>query len=157
MDAELKVLIKNIKGVWDKPMNIKSLLEEFSLKETVIRDLSREGLENGRELYRDESGFILFAYAEGQGKYRAPHDHGDGWVIYTVVSGEVEMGSFLRIGEGVVTLKDKKSLVVGEGHLYEVGDIHDTRCLSSDSVILRFTSCDLKVEEQEGRMLRFIL
>ena len=39
--------------------------------------------------------------------------------------------------------------------MYLPGDIHDTRRVSSDVLMLRFTSCDLKVEDREGRMTRY--
>lgn len=44
------------------------------------------------ELYRDpEQGFILLAHSEKKDLYRVPHDHGGGWVISAVQSGEIEM------------------------------------------------------------------
>lgn len=100
--------------------------------------------------YRDEEfGFILTIYNETKDTYRIPHNHGNAWVVYVVVVGEVEMGNFIN---GV---KHREILKQGDGRKYLPGDIHDTRCLSTNAVILRLTSCDLRIEEKEGRMLRF--
>ncbi len=116
----------------------------------------------GRELYRDpEHGFLLLAHAEREGRYRAPHDHGRGWVIYAVQHGEMEMGSYARVidAEGAVRLvqRDTSRVRAGECRVYLPGEIHDTRCVSSDVLMLRFTSCDLKVEDREGRLTRYAL
>jgi hypothetical protein len=116
----------------------------------------------GRELYRDpEHGFLLLAHAEREGRYRVPHDHGRGWVIYAVQRGEMEMGGYVRVidAEGAVRLvqRDVSRVHEGECRVYLPGDIHDTRCVSSDVLMLRFTSCDLKVEDREGRLTRYAL
>lgn len=106
------------------------------------------------ELYRDEKhGFVLTVYKEKFGQYRVPHNHGNGWVIYSVLSGEMEMGFY----DQNVHLLNFDRLRSGESRVYLPRDIHDTRCLSQNVTILRFTSCDLKVEEKEGRMKRFPL
>lgn len=157
METALNALINDIKDVLDQPRDIQKLLVVFSQERLVLKALSEKNLENGTELYRDESGFALFAYSELAGRYREPHNHGDGWVIYSVVAGEVEMGSFTTMDAEKVMLKDKESLKAGDCRLYKTGEIHDTRCLSSEAIILRFTSCDLKVEVKEGRMRTFKL
>jgi hypothetical protein len=101
-----------------------------------------------------ENKMHFFAYTETQGTYRVPHNHGNGWVIYHVLSGEMEMGNFTQEDSKAV-LRNKELLKAGDSRLYEVGEIHDTRCLSEIAIIIRFTSCDLNIEQQEGRMLRF--
>jgi len=112
------------------------------------------------ELHRDpEHGFLLLAHIEREGTYRVPHDHGGGWVIYALVRGEVEMGTYARVvdanGTARVVRREESRMRAGECRVYLPGDIHDTHCLSRDALMLRFTSCDLKVEDREGRMTRY--
>ena len=102
------------------------------------------------ELYRDpDHGFVLLAHAEQAGLYRPPHDHGRAWVVYAVLEGEVEMRTFARIeGADGVRLVQRDSAVLrpGDAQAYLPGDIHDTRCLGDNALLLRFTERDLRTE-----------
>jgi len=111
------------------------------------------------ELYRDPThGFVLLVHLEREETYRHPHDHGDGWVIYAVQRGEMEMGTYACIekenGEKIVR-REKVRLKAGESRVYLPGDIHDTRCVSSSVLMFRLTSCDLKAEQQAIRVKRY--
>ncbi|HEY6879707.1 MAG TPA: hypothetical protein VI299_16885 [Polyangiales bacterium] len=113
------------------------------------------------ELHRDaKHGFILLAHSEPTGLYRAPHDHGRSWVIYALARGEMEIGTFARVedGEGRVRLvkRDATHLRAGDARIYLPGDIHDTRCLGGPSLLFRFTERDLKQEEREQRLTRYV-
>jgi hypothetical protein len=157
---ELNKYIANLVAVWDLSTNslvsesnqiINQIIADSSLNHFVSERLQEK---DNVELYRDEKyGFILSAYIEKFGQYRIPHNHGNGWVIYSVVRGEMEMGSY----DQNLYLINFDRLRSGDSRVYLPGEIHDTRCLSQDVIILRFTSCDLKVEEKEGRMIRFSL
>jgi len=157
---ELNQYITNLITTWNmSPDSLVSDCHKFidliSADSSQKRWVSEQLQENQSiELYRDEKhGFVLTAYTEIFGQYRVPHNHGSGWVIYFVISGEMEMGSY---DQNVYLLKSDR-LRTGDSRVYLSGDIHDTRCLSQKVIILRFTSCDLKVEEKEGRMKRFPL
>ena len=97
---------------------------------------------------------------EQQGLYRPPHDHGRGWVIYAVQHGESEMGTYARLedDDGVRLVKRNSTIVrAGDVQVYLPGDIHDTRCLTPNALLFRFTERDLRVEDrQEGRVTRYI-
>lgn len=126
----------------------------------LLKKLAQAPLEELGELYRDsEHGFVLLAYAEEEGTYRVPHDHGSGWVIYAVQSGEMEMGTYSRTinQKGQLSLVRRESFRMrpGDCKVFLPGDIHDTRCISPSALILRFTSCDLKDEDRAGRMIRY--
>lgn len=113
-----------------------------------------------RELHRDlDHGFLLLAHAERQGHRRPPHDHGRGWVVYAVLRGEMEMGTFARIEDEVaeprLVKRESYTLRAGDARVYLPGDIHDTRYLSGEVLVLRFTSCDLAKEEKEGWLRRY--
>lgn len=112
-----------------------------------------------RELHRDaEHGFLLLAHAERQGHFRIPHDHGRGWVVYAVLRGEMEMGTFARVEDEAgprLVKREAYTLRAGDCRVYLPGDIHDTRYLSGEVLVLRFTSCDLAQEEREGWLRRY--
>jgi hypothetical protein len=163
----LEMFIESVKRAWgplssETVARCKGLLEELarnSETDTWLTDTLHDS-PSGKELYRDpEHGFVLFAYTETLGQYRVPHDHGSGWVVYAVQRGEMEMGTYRR----VVDQKGKLSLVSRETYRMNPGeckvflpkDIHHTRCVSEKVTILRFTSCDLKKEKREGRMIRY--
>lgn len=138
------------------------LLAELAM--VLITDESLDEIfrnpEASRELFRDpKHGFVLTAYSEREGRYRIPHDHGSGWVVYAVVKGEMKMETYSRAisQRGVLELvrRDSSLVLPGDSKVYLPGDIHDTLCVSSSALILRFTSCDLKKEELEGRMIRY--
>lgn len=113
-----------------------------------------------RELHREPDGFLLLAHAEQQNLYRPPHDHGRAWVVYGVQSGELEIGSYVRVvdprGDRLV-MRETIVLRPGEARAYLPGDIHDTRCLTEDALVFRFTERDLRHEDQvERRVTRFV-
>lgn len=114
-----------------------------------------------KELYRDpEKGFMLLAHTEQKGQYRVPHDHGSGWVIYSVLQGEIEMRTYKQMttnqGKSQLVRRETYRVAPGDSRVYLPGDIHDTRCLSDSVIMLRFSSCDIKKESREGRMIRYI-
>jgi len=114
-----------------------------------------------KELYRDRTqGFVLLAHSEPAGLYRPPHDHGRGWVIYALERGEMEIGTYARVeqADGRVRLvqRDTSALRAGEARVYLPGDIHDTRCVSGPSLLLRFTERDLKAEQEAHRVTRYV-
>jgi hypothetical protein len=113
-----------------------------------------------RELYRDpDHGFLLLAHTEPPGLYRVPHDHGRSWVVYAVVHGAVDMGSYGWIdGAAGPELVRQSSTVMSAGdvQVYLPGDVHDTICLTGPALLLRFTARDLQVEKAEGRLTRYV-
>jgi predicted metal-dependent enzyme (double-stranded beta helix superfamily) len=112
------------------------------------------------EVYRNEEhGFILMGHVEQKGDISPPHDHGNGWVLYSTVQGQVEMGIFHKViksdGQLSVIQKDSYMLEPGQCSIYLPGDIHDTTSLEDNTVMLRLTSCDFFKEVEEGRLVRF--
>ena len=154
----LSKFIERVRAGWG-PLNTKlvektrALMEELAnapLSEPWLAEL-QASLPEGRELYRDlKHGFILLAHTESAGLYRPPHDHGEGWVIYAVQRGLMEMGTYGLSG-GLVR-RESYRVEAGQSRAYLPGDIHDTKCLSSSVLMLRLTSCDLKEEMKAGRM-----
>lgn len=136
-------------------------LLQAAATEDWLKSLHRDAPSN-RELLRDsQHGFVLQAHTEPTGLYRPPHDHGRSWVIYAVLEGESEMGTFGRITEadGTIRLVKRNSTRVrpGQVQVYLPGDIHDTRCVAGPALLYRFTERDLKREDQEHhKVTRFV-
>lgn len=165
----LETFVEEAKAAW-APLTTETaaiyrhLLEELTkapAAETWLAELYEHPPFEGKELYRDpEHGFLLLTFTEREGLYRPPHDHGRGWVIYAVQQGELEMGTFVRVTgphrTAYLVKRESYRVHTGECRVYLPGDIHDTRCISGTTLMYRFTSCDLKREDQEGRMTRYI-
>lgn len=164
----LEMFIHRVKGIWGplttpRVQQCRRLLQDLAqapITEEWLAELHRD-LPDDKPLYRDpEHDFLLNGYAEAQGRYRVPHDHGAGWVVYAVQHGEMEMGTYARITDatGNVRLvqRDVQRMRAGDCMVYLPGDIHDTRCISPKALLFRFTSCDLKRESKEGRMTRYV-
>jgi hypothetical protein len=165
--TSLERFVEGIRSAWgpltsetvDKCRRLLAELVSTPTTETWLVDLLREAPDD-RLLYRDPAhGFVLMAYVAKDGHYRAPHDHGRGWVLYAVHRGEMEMGTYLRVidPDGKVRLVKREAYAVraGDCRAYLPGDIHDTRAVSSPVAVFRLTSCDLKREDAEGRMTRY--
>ena len=124
--------------------------------EAWLADLCHERPES-RELYRDPAhGFVLLAHTEAEGRYRAPHDHGESWVIYGVLQGVMEMATYASVeepGKSPRLVKRGSTLVrPGDVQVYLPRDIHDTLCVSGPAIQFRFTARDLR---RETTMIRY--
>ncbi|MGZ3694161.1 MAG: hypothetical protein ACXWQO_08165 [Bdellovibrionota bacterium] len=164
----LEKFVEGIKKAWgplDTALieNCQHLLEELSkasVNEKWLADLHRESPEDA-ELYRDPvHGFVLLAHVGREGQFRVPHDHGSGWVMYAVQSGETEMRTYAQVvnpqGKMHLVRRDTYRMKPGNCKTYLPGDIHDTRYISKSILVFRLTSCDLKKEDREGRIVRYI-
>lgn len=167
LNNKLEDVVSEIRESW-KSLSMDSILRIQSAVESLAQEADSMGfhlngdkdLFAGLKLHQDEAyGFILSLYSERRGNYRIPHDHGRAWVVYAIVSGEVEMGNYFKVShsDGLthLILRDRGILSAGTSRIYTPGEIHDTRCISESAVILRLTSRDLRLEEQSGYMTRF--
>lgn len=137
-----------------------SALLSAAADEPWLAALHRDAPER-RELVRDaDHGFLLLAHVERRGCYRAPHDHGRGWVAYGVQHGAFEMCTYAALagpdGRTRLVRRDARIVRAGEVMVYLPGDIHDTRCLTDTALEYRFSDRDLRAEERAGRMTRYV-
>lgn len=143
-------------------------LTAASTSEPWLRALYEQA-PGSQELYRDpKHGFVLLAHSEPVDLYRPPHDHGAGWVIYSLSRGEMEIATYARVEDRVedrlgdaagqvrLVQRDVSTLRAGEARVYLPGDIHDTRCVSGPCLLFRFTERDLKQEDRDGRLNRYM-
>lgn len=164
----LDKFISEIRKIWG-PLNTETIENSRRLFTELVNAPATEpwlselihNPPESKELYRDpEHGFLILAYSENEGLYRVPHDHGSGWVMYGVQTGEMEMGTYMRAVDqkGRLHLVNRETFRMrpGDCKVYLPGDIHHTRCTSKSVLVLRFTSCDLRDEEKEGRMIKYV-
>lgn len=154
---------QSMQEIWG-PLDANLVAKAQTLLEELLADpdFKVEDSPESRKLYQDpKHGFVLLAHTEEKDMYRPPHDHGDGWVIYGVKRGAIEMGTYKRLqninGEPNLVLRNKEKLKQGDARVYLPGDIHDTKCLSDSVLMIRFTSCDLETEYKQGRMHKYLL
>lgn len=159
--------ITSIKSSWtglnsETVIKGRKLLEQLAktpTSEPWLADLHLKKQESV-ELYRDKrQGFILLAHIEKQGTYRAPHNHGDGWVFYAVQHGAMEMSTYRKIedqtGKSFLVSRGPINLNLGECNVFLPKDIHDTKCLSDYVLMFRLTSCDFNIEKRESRLVQY--
>lgn len=114
------------------------------------------------QLYGDpDHGFMLLAHTETEGLYRPPHDHGRSWVMYAVVQGEMEMGTYARLANPdnrhALVKRNATRVSAGQVQVYLPGDIHDTLCVAGPALLLRFTERDLRIEKEQHRLTRYAM
>lgn len=144
-------------------LKTKQLLEELGrtcLHEDWYLELVKDR-DPAKQIYKsEEHGFVLMGHVEGKDEISPPHDHGNGWVLYLTVEGQVNMGIFHKIirSDGSLQLvqKDEYPLKAGQCCVYLPGDIHHTHAKEDTTVTLRLTSCDFNDEVKEGRLVRFM-
>ena len=158
----LEAFIEGIRPAWG-PLSSELIATCRARIEDLVRSSATEPwlaellrtFQESKELYRDPVyGFLLLAHAEALGRYRPPHDHGRGWVIYAVQQGEMEVGTYIRVKDSNrrvrLVKREAHTVRAGEARVYLPGDIHDTRCTAGPVLYCRFTERDLKKEEAEG-------
>lgn len=162
-NTKLEHFASRVRASWGPPApeliaacrtQLEALLKAPSSEGWLARLL--EDLPESCELDRDlDLGYVLLAHTEAQGRYRPPHDHGQSWVIYGVLKGEMEMAKYAVVMEppGVEKLVKRGTtcVVSGEVQVYLPGDIHDTLCVSGPAILFRFTERDLRLEKHLTR------
>jgi hypothetical protein len=137
---------------------LERLLREAPQDEAWVAGLLRDQV-SGRELYRDpEFGFIQMGHYHGaervaldRQKGLTPHDHGPCWVLYGVYSGEIEITKFRRIVDGDqarLEVVDVVRVTPGTAQPYLANEIHATRAIAPESIVMRFLSADLDQVER---------
>lgn len=167
MHNGLQLFVENVRADWGPLSTTLVARARAHLDALTCSDEKEEWLASllaerpaTRELHRERDSFMLLAHAEQSGLYRPPHDHGRAWVVYGVQSGCLEIGTYARIKgrDGKLLVRREATLLrPGEARAYLPGDIHDTRCVTEDALVFRFTERDLRHEDQvERKVTRFV-
>lgn len=93
-------------------------------------------------LYEDpELGFCVLAHYYQGAKESPPHDHGPSWAIYGQAQGETEMSDYELLEPasaekpGKVRRTRTYKLTPGVAHIYNEGDLHSPKRVSSTRLI----------------------
>lgn len=92
-----------------------------------------------------DNGFVQLAHYHASGRDNSPHDHGPHWVVYGVLSGEVDIPVYEPNSDDTeVQVARVDHLKAGDAVAYYPGEIHSTKVVSDGpAVVLRFLSQDL--------------
>lgn len=93
-------------------------------------------------IYEDpELGFCILAHHYRGAKESPPHDHGPSWAIYGQALGETEMSDYDLLEPASVDKPGKVrkirtyKLTPGVAHVYNEGDLHSPKRISSTQLI----------------------
>lgn len=91
----------------------------------------KEGEHPREVLFEDpETGFCICGHVYAGSAHGEPHDHGSSWAIYGQATGETEMTDWKIVKSGsdsephLVEKDCTYTLVPGDAHFYDVGDVH---------------------------------
>ncbi len=103
-----------------------ALKDEVFVESTVMPESDERKI-----LFEDpDLGFCICVHTYDGAKEGAPHDHGPTWAIYGQAEGETEMTDWEVVAPATegkpARVKQVRSytMVKGDAHLYEPGDIH---------------------------------
>ena len=119
-----------------------ALLQEVLKDEKFVSTYLRDETPERQILYEDpELGFCILAHHYRGAKNSSPHDHGPYWAIYGQARGETEMSDYELLESagpektGKVRRTRTYKLTPGVAHVYNEGDLHSPKRVSSTKLI----------------------
>jgi hypothetical protein len=121
---------------------VRALVQEVLKDDEFVTKYINDNTPDRQVIYEDsELGFCICAHVNREAREANPHDHGSSWAIYGQVFGETEMSDW-EILEPAVEGKPGKvrrarvyALKPGMAHLYNVGDVHSPKRISTTGLI----------------------
>ena len=121
---------------------VRALVQEVLKDDDFVTKYINDNTPDRQVIYEDsELGFCICAHVNREAREANPHDHGSSWAIYGQAFGETEMSDW-EILEPAVEGKPGKvrrarvyALKPGMAHLYNVGDAHSPKRLSTTGLI----------------------
>jgi predicted metal-dependent enzyme (double-stranded beta helix superfamily) len=117
---------------------LQEVLKDKQFVDTHLTDQTPER----KILYEDsELGFCILAHHYLGAKESPPHDHGPSWAIYGQARGETEMSDYQLLEPasaekpGKVRRLRPYKLTPGVAHVYNEGDLHSPKRVSSTDLI----------------------
>ncbi len=121
---------------------VRSLVQEVLKDEKFLSTYLNENTPDRQVIYEDpELGFCICAHMNREAREANPHDHGSSWAIYGQAIGETEMSDWEVLepaGEGKagkVRRARVYALKPGMAHLYNEGDVHSPKRVSTTGLI----------------------
>ncbi len=119
-----------------------NLLQEYLMDKQFVSTYLKDETPERKILYEDSDlGFCVLAHHYRGAKESPPHDHGPYWAIYGQAVGETEMSDYqllepAAIGKAGKVRKTKTyKLTPGIAHVYNEGDLHSPKRVSSTKLI----------------------
>jgi len=121
---------------------VRALVQEVLKDDDFVTKYINDNTPDRQVIYEDsELGFCICAHVNREAREANPHDHGSSWAIYGQAFGETEMSDW-EILEPAVEGKPGKvrrarvyALKPGMAHLYNVGDVHSPKRISTTGLI----------------------
>jgi len=121
---------------------VRALVQEVLKDDDFVTKYINDNTPDRQVIYEDsELGFCICAHVNREAREANPHDHGSSWAIYGQVFGETEMSDW-EILEPAVEGKPGQvrrariyALKPGMAHLYNEGDVHSPKRLSTTGLI----------------------
>lgn len=121
---------------------VRDLVKEVLQDEKFLATYLNEKTPDRQVIYEDpELGFCICAHMNREPREANPHDHGTSWAIYGQAIGETEMSDWEIIEPasdgkpGTVRRARVYSLKPGMAHLYNEGDVHSPKRVSTTGLI----------------------
>jgi hypothetical protein len=121
---------------------VRALVQEVLKDDEFVTKYINDNTPDRQVIYEDsELGFCICAHVNREAREANPHDHGSSWAIYGQAFGETEMSDW-EVLEPAVEGKPGKvrrarvyALKPGMAHLYNVGDVHSPKRISTTGLI----------------------
>jgi hypothetical protein len=121
---------------------IRELVQEVLKDEKFLATYLNENTPDRQVIYEDpELGFCICAHMSHGAREANPHDHGSSWAIYGQAIGETEMSDW-EVLEPAAEDKPGKvrrarvySLKPGMAHIYNEGDVHSPKRVTTTGLI----------------------
>ncbi len=121
---------------------VRDLLQETLKDQQFVATYLNDQTPERKILYEDpELGFCVLAHYYQGAKESSPHDHGPSWAIYGQAQGETEMSDYELLEPasadkpGKVRKTRTYKLTPGVAHVYNEGDLHSPKRVSSTRLI----------------------
>ncbi|HVO95825.1 MAG TPA: hypothetical protein VMT22_23425 [Terriglobales bacterium] len=121
---------------------VRALVEDVLKDKEFVAQYVNDNTPDRQIIYEDpELGFCICAHVNREAREANPHDHGSSWAIYGQAFGETEMSDW-QILEPAAEGKPGKvqrarvyALKPGMAHIYNEGDVHSPKRVSTTGLI----------------------
>ena len=121
---------------------VRELVQEVLKDEKFLATYLNDNTPDRQVIYEDpELGFCICAHMNREAREANPHDHGSSWAIYGQAFGETEMSDWEVIepasegNPGKVRRGRVYALKPGMAHIYNEGDVHSPKRVSTTGLI----------------------
>ena len=121
---------------------VRELVQEVLKDEKFLATYLNENTPDRQVIYEDpELGFCICAHMSHGAREANPHDHGSSWAIYGQAIGETEMSDWEVLEpaaedkSGKVRRSRVYSLEPGMAHIYNEGDVHSPKRVTTTGLI----------------------